>query len=586
MPRRLLLFILIPALLLIAGYFFLQIYLRTNIHKENASLLAPKDSLTAKADTLGGKKTSALDLRPLFIERMHQLVQKSSNGLYVLSIGDLKVDVLASTVSLSDVTVRPDEKVRRSLQSTGSLPGDVFSIAFKSLVIEGINLDDAIKNKVMDYKLVKLVAPVIEIDHRKAQKEKSNEGFSQRFLKEMEKLSIAKLEVDGGTVIVHDRQKGATKKLGGMKVQMADILLNDQTRADKDRFLFAKEAKLAFKDFSTATHDGLYTFKIGDVSVDASQKTVALKNLSFTSLLSKEAFVKKQSEAKEMFNLLLPAVNIKGIDWWNVFNGDEMIASSVQTNGGKFSVYLDRNLPPKSKSGNFPSQLLKKLPLRLNIAGMKMQNLDVSYEERNPLSGKNGTVYLDKATLTLDNVSNEGSDPLLVDGTALLAHKVPIQASFSFDMKQYKTGKFSAGLSCNTPFDGTLLNPVAMPLGMLKLEKGTLQKLTATMEGDEQGANGIVTVLYKDLKLSLLEKDKGKTALDKKDVTSFMANLFVLKKDNPKNGKAPRTEQASFKRDPTGGFVMLIWKTVLVGILKTIGAPEKIAYKKPPTPKQ
>ena len=115
---------------------------------------------------------------------------------------------------------------------------------------------------------------------------------------------------------------------------------------------------------------------------------------------------------------------------------------------------------------------------------------------------------------------------------------------------------------------------------MMKLEKGTLQKLSADMKGDELGASGEVLVLYNDLKLSLLEKDKGKTNLDKKNVTSLFANLFVLKKENPKNGKAPRTEQGSFKRDPTGGFVMLVWKTILVGVLKTIGAPEKLAYKK------
>ena len=89
-----------------------------------------------------------------------------------------------------------------------------------------------------------------------------------------------------------------------------------------------------------------------------------------------------------------------------------------------------------------------------------------------------------------------------------------------------------------------------------------------------------VQVLYQDLKLSLLEKDQGKASLDKKDVTSFLANLVVLKKDNPKDGKAPRQEQAQFRRDPNGGFMMLVWKTVLVGILKTIGAPEKLAYKK------
>src|SRR5690349_5195711 len=99
MPRKLLLIILIPAVLLIAGYFALQIYLRTSNRKEEKKLemaYGTTDSQTAKVDTLGGKKVSALDLRPLFVERMQQLLKKSSNGLYNLSVGDLNVDVLAS----------------------------------------------------------------------------------------------------------------------------------------------------------------------------------------------------------------------------------------------------------------------------------------------------------------------------------------------------------------------------------------------------------------------------------------------------------------------------------------------------------
>lgn len=116
---------------------------------------------------------------------------------------------------------------------------------------------------------------------------------------------------------------------------------------------------------------------------------------------------------------------------------------------------------------------------------------------------------------------------------------------------------------------------------MMKLEKGELQKLEANISGNELAASGDVQVLYQDLKLSLLEKGKGNAGLNKKHVTSFLANLLVLKGDNPKKGKAPRTVEASFKRDPEAGFMALVWKTILVGVLKTIGAPEKMAYKKP-----
>jgi len=77
----------------------------------------------------------------------------------------------------------------------------------------------------------------------------------------------------------------------------------------------------------------------------------------------------------------------------------------------------------------------------------------------------------------------------------------------------------------------------------------------------------------------LLEKDRGEKELDKKGVTTLFANMFVLKKDNPKKGEELQKEQATFKRIPEGGFFMLVWKTILTGALKTVGAPPKIANK-------
>lgn len=98
------------------------------------------------------------------------------------------------------------------------------------------------------------------------------------------------------------------------------------------------------------------------------------------------------------------------------------------------------------------------------------------------------------------------------------------------------------------------------------------------VSGDEMKATSDVLVLYKGLKVALLEKDSGKKALDKKDVTSFLAN-FIIKNDNPKGGKEPRWERGEFVRNPDAGFLNLVWKACLVGILKTIGAPAKLAYK-------
>ena len=126
-------------------------------------------------------------------------------------------------------------------------------------------------------------------------------------------IAEAKGEADG---------KGGTKKLSNVQVLMNDIVLDETTRKDKDRFLFAKEAALDFHDFNTRTKDGLYDFKISDVSVNATKKSITLKNLSFGSAMSKESFMKHQKVAKEMYGLSLPTVTIKGVDWWPAINGE------------------------------------------------------------------------------------------------------------------------------------------------------------------------------------------------------------------------------------------------------------------------
>ncbi|HYO21643.1 MAG TPA: hypothetical protein VER36_04500, partial [Flavisolibacter sp.] len=502
------------------------------------------------------------------------------DGLYDLTIGDLQLDVLASTVALKDVTVAANEQILNELKNRGTLPANVFHLSVESFVIEGINLDDALTRKTMDYKLVKLVNPAIHVYRQKKQKtdDENKEGFSQRFLKEMTKLAIGQLVITGGSIVSHSN-KNKTKKLSDVEVAMNNILLDSTTRNDKKRFLFARDATINFRNYSTQTTDGLYTLRIASGSIASPQKQVILEGLSFASPFSREQFIKRQKAAKELFDFSLASATLTNLDWWSLFNEEELVADALTASKGKLTIYSDRSLPPRSRKGNFPNQLLATLPLKLDLKKLKVRNLDFAYTEHNPVTKQNGTIYFDNIALNGSNLSTLNSNPFTINGSAQLMHSVPVKAAITFDMKSPMTGGFSAAVSTQKPFEGSVLNPFSMPMGMLRIERGTIQKLQADIKGDQLKAGGNVTALYKDLKIALLEKDDSKM-LDKKDVTSFLANLLVVKNDNPKNGKEVRSETAVFNRDPDGGFFMLLWKTMLVGMLKTIGAPEKLAYKK------
>ncbi|MBB1287321.1 hypothetical protein HRH25_23295 [Flavisolibacter sp. BT320] len=590
MGKKVFWMVLIPALLIIGGYLLLQIYLRRGNGKTDSDQIATTGNRAAnlgedstKTDSLGGKKVSALDLRPLFIQKLQSLVNKTTNGLYQLAVGDMDLDVLASEVSLRNVTLKPDAGVLKQLQSAGELPPNVFTISFAALGIEGINLDDAVTSKTMDYKIVKLVNPVIRIDRYTGSKQKDGDEFSQQFLKEMEKLAIGRIIVENGQVVVHDKKKGSTKTFKNVGVEMKNILLNSSTRTDKNRFLFAKEATMEFHDFSTTLNKGLYRFSVKDALINATGKQVVLKNLRLGSPLSKQAFMKKQSHATELYNLTIPTTTINGVDWWTMLNGDAIDARTVQTRGGRFSVYFDRSLPLKNKMGNFPNQLLAKLQVALSVTKVQMRDLDIAYEEFNPISGQSGTVSLSNTNLTVSNLHNNPNQgqPVVVSGTSSLMGSIPLRASFRFPLQQAKKGMFSATLQTGA-FQGKVLNPITRPLGMLNIDEGSVKKLEVTMQGHEWGAKGMVALQYNDLKLSMLEKNKEGKGMNDKNLLSFLANALVIRNSNPaKEGEAVQKKEASFDRDPNSGFMNLVWKTAFTGILRTIGAPEKMANSKP-----
>ena len=80
MSKKRYLIILLPALLVLGAYFLLRFDLQADIIKQERK----EGKRIPLKDTLGGQKLSVVDLRPLFIKRLRQLIQKTSNGLYDL----------------------------------------------------------------------------------------------------------------------------------------------------------------------------------------------------------------------------------------------------------------------------------------------------------------------------------------------------------------------------------------------------------------------------------------------------------------------------------------------------------------------
>lgn len=534
------------------------------------------------------KAKSALDLRPAIIAKMQQLVKDGSSGLYNLSVEQVEPDLLASTLHMINATLVPDSGVIKKLDQLQELPDDIFKISFASLKVEGININDLVSTDELSLSKVSISKPIIEVYHQKRiynQPKNDSLTLYQKIFRSFKSIAVDKVEIAGATFISHDLTKGNLNKVNDVSVILENVLIDSITQFDKKRKLFAKKIELTVNNYAAKSPDSLYSVKFGSVKISGVEDKLTALNVEIHPRLSKQQFQKQFTTRKEMFNISLPRVSLTGIDWWLLFNEGALSAHDAVIENGRCSVYLDRSLPfRKVKQNNFPHQMLMNIPVPISISKLYMRNAQLIYREFNPAMGKGGTIVVDKMNGQMANVTNmpdriSKQTFMTINSSGLFMNKIPLTVGFKFNLAKYKTGDFSMNLQVKN-IDSSTLNRITIPLAEFMLKKGTIQKGTAYVSGNNFKTHGKGELLYTDLYLVAVKKETGKPGnVDKKGILSLIANAALIKNNNPSNNEQPRRVDFEFIREAKLTFFSLVWKTIFIGILKTIGLPDSFADK-------
>src|SRR6478736_6903546 len=111
------------------------------------------------------KFRSSTDFEPLIKEKLQQLVKEGSNGLYKLDVERINVEVMDQQIVVLNASLNIDSTRLIQLDRQKQAPNDIYKIAFKNLVIEGIGPDDFLKKKNIDLETVYIKDPTVEIFH-------------------------------------------------------------------------------------------------------------------------------------------------------------------------------------------------------------------------------------------------------------------------------------------------------------------------------------------------------------------------------------------------------------------------------------
>jgi hypothetical protein len=509
--------------------------------------------------------------------KVGEAVLNKTEGLYSIHYRGLSFDEVGGTLHAKNIEVVPDTAVYRQMVAEKRAPPMLLRLTIPVLDIAGVKTPKALLTKQIEGGKVEIIGPTIEIlvsDRKKEPKGfHSVSDMSRELLGKLLKIKVDSVKVTHADVRVsHMDEKEVLFSSNNVSFLFSDVLIDSTSGGDSSRILFARGLEMACDEIAFPTKNKKYRLQVKGVRFTSSDDALHIRQVKIIPQLPEDVFAHSFPMQKDRYNFSFEDVKLVHISRQGVWD-KEIIADSLVIVKSAFRVYRDLSRPPDttSKVGKFPQQLLMRLPIPVRIKAAVFTHSFIEYKERNAKSDSAGKLQFYDVSATLKNISNRTED-IAVDNKcvllfkARLLNKTPVDARMVMVLRD-RRGRFSIEGNIGA-IDVVSLNPLTRPMGLARMENGKIHQLHFNFAGTDSTSDGKVLLLYEDLKISLLKKDKDEGRLDKKDLASLFANLII--KNSNKN-EDPRVAEVHFNRILNKSLFNLIWKSIFTGVKQTVG---------------
>ena len=514
---------------------------------------------------------------------LEKAIAKTNSGFYKISYQDMKVNEDSGSLSVLNMNVFYDSLDYVLAKQNNEVPPMLFRIYIPEIYVEGVKTQRALLNKEIVGRKLEIKNPVIDLQYTYSGKDSvRNVPTGEIYRQVLGNLDLVQMD----TILITGAQLRTSNKRTGrliiavnnITISLLKVRVDSLAYADSSRLLFAKDMHIQIDKIAWASSSNLYHYTANNVSLNSGTGDLRIKEFLFKPGLNENAFVNAIPTQDDRFDFAFNNIILSGLDVPRLTD-EYLDAGSLTIGSATFHIYRDLARPrdKKNRVGHYPHQILDDMPLLFNIRSLNILNSFLEYKERSRITRQSGEVQFYNVGGSLSNFTNDKkkiaqNNIMRATITSSFLNKTPFKTNWVFYLLHPK-GRFS--LSGNVgAIDATQLNPLTEPMGPASIKKGHLNGVEFNLEGSNYNMNGDVKVLYNDLKLALLEKDKGATETDKKFLMSFLANI-VIKNDNPNNNEEVRVAKVNHARDTNRSIFNLCWKTLFEGIRETVGIKKK-----------
>lgn len=299
--------------------------------------------------------------------------------------------------------------------------------------------------------------------------------------------------------------------------------------------------------------------------IGVSDTNLVVKDLRFTSLLSKEEFVAAHKYEKARIDLSVDSIVVTKL-LWDIRKSFELDASKIELNQMDLEIFKDKN-PPLEPPASIPllAGRIKELPFLLTVDTLRIRDSSIELELKAQGADSAGVVTFEKLYASAYNISNDtarfSKHPVTtldilaqVMGAGELNGKIEL-------LLQSTDGSFRASGTLGE-MDVSEFNRALLPLAGAKVS-GQAHELSFDFEGNNKNSSGTLNFYYEDFDIKLMEKNEA----DKAWLKSMLGNLVLRDKNKPEDEK---DGEIYFVRYQNKGFWNYLWHSIRIGLVDVV----------------
>lgn len=509
--------------------------------------------------------------------RLDRTLDGATEGRYQLKIDDVEWGLLAQSLQIEGVTVRPDSQSEKQKEGQRPLPRRIRA-SVSSIDLQGIGTWALLWRRALRLDALVVRRPQVRIrtldSSQTDARSSSAESDSTRDQGGLSSVIVQKLRVEDGTLTRGQSGHPPRDSLWGLSFRL-DRLSRDSVRSKPAREYLARQfSKGAFDGFRRSIPSGPYEFRLGRGRVSRQDSVLAVQDARFAPTVSDTVFMRRHEYRANRIRTGAERVAVVGFDYRRFVEEGALHAARVRVDTLTLDVYRDNHLPPHPKDPPppMPQDVTERLNRSLRIDTLRLRDSHIRYTKRPEGVPKNGSIWFEDLWATLYNLTNDPdrmtpSTPLVaevrtrVNGAGLLRTtlRIPLlapQLALSFE------GRLGV-------MDARAFNDTFVPLSGTRIENGQVDSLWFQADVKRGMATGPLHGVYRNLEVEMLNEATGERNLRNRLKTA-VTSLALRSKNVPGEGDM-ETGRIEHEHAADHTFFKFLWQAVRSGIYSLVG---------------